>query len=211
MNQRWTAFNRWDWIVLAAVFLNTAEPIAVAAARQQAANPNAVTLAEFKKRVDNYIALHKRVAEKTGPLEETHTPTQIAARESALGKAIQAARMGARQGDIFTPQAATLFRAIIREEFAHRSRLALEDRDEAQDELPDFTPKVNQIYPTTHPLATFPPGVLSHLPPLPEPLEYRFVQRYLILRDIEANLIIDVLPGAAPAMSSLTPRRGAGR
>ena len=77
--------------------------------------------------------------------------------------------------------------------------------NEAQDELPNFTPAVNQIYPTTYPLATFPPGVLTHLPALPEPLEYRFVQRNLILRDIQSNLIVDVLADAAPAMDSLAP------
>jgi hypothetical protein len=59
---------------------------------------------------------------------------------------------------------------------------------------------VNQIYPTTYPLATFPPGVLRQLPALPKPLEYRFVQSTLILRDSEANLIVDVLPEAAPAV-----------
>ena len=47
--------------------------------------------------------------------------------------------------------------------------------------------------------ATFPPGVLRQLPALPKPLEYRFVQSNLILRDSEANLIVDVLPDAAPA------------
>lgn len=176
-----------------------------------AGTPNAATLADFRKRADDYAAFQKKLAEQVGPLDETKSPTEISGRERALGEAIRAARAGAKEGDIFTPAAATLFRTIIREEFAHRSRLALEDRDEAQDELPNFTPAVNQIYPTTYPLATFPPGVLSHLPPLPEPLEYRFVQRNLILRDIEANVIVDVLRTAAPAMNELTPTPGSGR
>ena len=172
---------------------------------------NEVTLADFRKRADDYAAFQKKLAEQVGPLDDTKSPTEISARERGLGEAIRAARADAKEGDIFTPGVATLFRTIIREEFAHRSRLALEDRDEAQDELPNFTPTVNQIYPTTYPLATFPPGVLSHLPPLPAPLEYRFVQRNLILRDIEANLIVDVLRTAAPAMNELTPAAGSGR
>ena len=40
--------------------------------------------------------------------------------------------------------------------------------------------------------------LLRQLPQLPKPLEYRLVQKNLILRDTEANLIVDVLPAAAP-------------
>ena len=54
------------------------------------------------------------------------------------------------------------------------------------------------MYPTTYPLATFPATLLPLLPALPEALEYRVVQHYLVLRDVEANVIIDVLPNALP-------------
>ena len=73
-----------------------------------------------------------------------------------------------------------------------------ETREDQQDELPNFVPKVNQLYPTTYPLATFPATLLPILPPLPEALEYRIVQNYLVLRDIEANVILDVMPNAVP-------------
>jgi hypothetical protein len=59
-------------------------------------------------------------------------------------------------------------------------------------------PEVNQIYPTTYPLATFPPALLPLLPPLPDDVEYRVVQHYLVLRDVEANVIIDFMPNAVP-------------
>jgi hypothetical protein len=78
----------------------------------------------------------------------------------------------------------------------------LKNREDAQDELPAFAPMVNQIYPTTFPLATFPSALLRELPELPKPLEYRLVRQYLILRDGEANLIIDVLPNAAPKVGA---------
>ena len=212
--QSWSSPAHWGRVALLAVAIAS---LGAACTQEPAANrdvsdpsagtPNAATLADFRKRADEYAALQKKLSETLGPLDDTRSPTEIAERERALGQAMVAARAAAKRGDIFTPAAGALFQTIIREEFAHRSRLALEDRDEAQDELPNFTPAVNQIYPTTYPLATFPPGVLTHLPPLPEPLEYRFVQRNLILRDIEANLIVDVLPDAAPAMDSLTPPR----
>jgi len=39
---------------------------------------------------------------------------------------------------------------------------------------------------------------LAQLPMLPEELEYRLVDRRLLLRDRDANLIVDVLVGAEP-------------
>jgi hypothetical protein len=169
----------------------------------QPPNSIAATISGFEKRVDVYLTLQKTVVAKVGPLDPTKSPKEIADRESALAEAMRAARKDARQGDILTPDVGKLFRGIIRTEFAHRSRLALKNREEAQDELPAFTPTANQIYPTTYPLATFPPALLKELPELPAPLEYRLVRQFLILRDREANLIVDVLPNAAPPMNTL--------
>jgi hypothetical protein len=173
----------------------------------QPANSAAATLSDFKKRVDAYVMVRKAAEDKVGALDPTKSPTEIAEREAALGQAIRAARPNAKQGDLLTPEVAALFRRIIRTEFAHRSRLALKNREEAQDELPAFTPTVNQIYPTTYPLATFPPALLRELPELPKPMEYRLVRQFLILRDGEANLIVDVLPNAAPPMTALSGGR----
>ena len=68
-------------------------------------------------------------------------------------------------------------------------------------------PAINTDYPTALPLATVPPGLLLKLPTLPDELEYRFLGRHLILRDIKANLIVDFIPDAVPA----APARTAGR
>jgi hypothetical protein len=68
-------------------------------------------------------------------------------------------------------------------------------------------PAINTDYPTALPLATVPPGLLLKLPTLPMDLEYRFLGRHLILRDIKANLIVDFIPDAVPA----APARTAGR
>ena len=68
-----------------------------------------------------------------------------------------------------------------------------EQRKDAEDEVPVFKLQVNQVYPTTFPLATFPPTLLKVLPPLPKEVEYRIVAGHLILRDTEANLIIDFI------------------
>jgi hypothetical protein len=194
--------KRWSCValcVLSAMYVGDFRADAAA----QPANPMAATLADFKKRVDGFLAVHKAAVDKVGALDPTKSPKEIADRETALGEALRAARKDARQGDILTLQIGKVFRGIIRKEFASRSRLALKNREEAQDELPAFTPTVNQIYPTTYPLATFPPALLKELPELPKPIEYRLVRQTLILRDSEANLIVDVLPNAAPPTNAL--------
>jgi len=199
--------KRWIPVALCVLCTMYVDAVRMSAAGQPA-NADASTLSDFKKRLDAYMAVHNAAEEKVGALDPTKSPKEIADRESALGQAIRGGRMNAKPGDVLTPEVARIFRRIIRTEFAHRSRLALENREEAQDELPAFTPMVNQIYPTTYPLATFPPALLRELPELPKPIEYRLVRQYLILRDSQANLIVDVLPNAAPPMSGLT---GSGR
>ena len=61
---------------------------------------------------------------------------------------------------------------------------------------------INTVYPTTLPLATFPPLLLRKLPDLPPELEYRIVGRSLILRDVKANLIVDILRDVVPTIPS---------
>jgi hypothetical protein len=159
------------------------------------ANPTAAALADFTKRVNDYVALHKRFADQVGELGETKSPAEIAALGKNLGDAIRAARAGAKQGDIFTPEVAAIFKKVIQQESRNRSPRVREHRKDAEDEVPAFKPQVNQVYPTTFPLATFPPTLLKVLPPLPEEVEYRIVAGHLILRDTKANLIVDSIPG----------------
>jgi hypothetical protein len=54
--------------------------------------------------------------------------------------------------------------------------------------------EVNQPYPDGLPLQSMPPSVLMNLPKLPPELEYRAVGRELVLRDIAANLVVDIIP-----------------
>jgi len=56
----------------------------------------------------------------------------------------------------------------------------------------------NTPYPEREPVSTVPPELFAKLPPLPEPLEYRFVGRHLVLRDRASALIVDFLPRAIP-------------
>jgi hypothetical protein len=165
----------------------------------RSANPTDTMFADFAKRLDSYTTLRERLTDSIGDLDPTKSQEEIATRAVALGNAIIASRPQAKQGDIFSPEVAAFLATLIRQEYKRRSEPVLETRDDQQDELPNFEPQVNQIYPTTYPLATFPPALLPLLPPLPEEIEYRIVQDYLILRDVEANVILDFMPGAVPS------------
>jgi hypothetical protein len=58
--------------------------------------------------------------------------------------------------------------------------------------------KVNDEYPRTIPLQSTPPTLLLNLPELPKEVDYRIVGRALILRDVDANIVIDFIPNAIP-------------
>ena len=57
---------------------------------------------------------------------------------------------------------------------------------------------MNAYYPDDAPLSSVPPSLLLNLPALPEEVRYRFVGRHLILRDTDANVILDFLRDVVP-------------
>ena len=168
--------------------------------KEPAPNPADAVFADFSKRVSDYVTLRNELAATMGPLDETKSQAEIAARAATLAELIKNRRdsAGAKPGDLFTAEVATIIATTIKQEYSRRPDSVQETREDQQEELPDFIPRVDSLYPTTYPLATFPPTLLPLLPPLPKEVEYRIVQHYLILRDIEANLIIDFMPRAVP-------------
>lgn len=168
---------------------------AAAAAQPARVNQYAQAVADFKKRVDTYLDLRKAVTQKYPEVKETGNPAKIHEREVALGKGIAAARPNAKAGDIFGPVSQYLLK-IVEDDWNARSPA---DRKAILTEIPKGTVlRVNQAYPPNLPLATAPPKLLAQLPMLPEELEYRLLDRRLLLRDRDANLIVDVLVGAEP-------------
>jgi hypothetical protein len=159
-------------------------------------NPDAALLQDFKHRIDAYVKLHKRL-EKQAPLKETEDPAKIKASQDALAAAIRSETANARQGDIFTPEIANLFRRLMYPEV--KGQKGAETKAALKEDAPSpkaVSLKVNARYPEEAPLPTVPPNLLASLPQLPEELEYRMVGRNLILRDVHANLITDFIPNA---------------
>jgi hypothetical protein len=159
----------------------------------------AAALEDFERRVQGYLELRERATRSIAPLRETDTPEQITAREQALGEAIRKHRSGARRGELFGAAEPVLV-AIVQDDLRRRSA---SERAALVSELPSVpAPEVGSVYPSEYPLLTFPLKLLERMPELPEPLEYRFYGRHLILRETEANLIVDVIPEIRPAPSA---------
>jgi hypothetical protein len=162
-------------------------------------NPDPATstvIAAFNDRIKAYVELRSKVDDGIPKLTETSDPKKIADRERALGEALIKARMNAKPGDVFAPEFQAVLKRIVKEDFAKRTPA---ERKALIVELPKgVRVGVNQIYPTTIPLATFPPNLLKALPDLPPDLEYRIVFRHLILRDVKANYVVDMLHDVFP-------------
>lgn len=151
----------------------------------------------FQARVSKYVALHRdRKAVTVPPLVVTSDPYLLFASRAALAAAIRGARADARQGDIFSPEIAAIFRRTI-DETLRSHGIGIQAILEDEEQLPTpFEVRVNADYPVGRPLSTMPPCLLDALPALPPELEYRFVEMDLILWDVDAGLIVDFVPGA---------------
>ena len=171
--------------------VNQSPATASAAGGQPGVNAQGAATVEFQKRIEAYIKIHNQAEAKIPNLKKTDDPQEIADREKALGQAIMTLRAGAQPGEIFAPEYQPYFIQIVQDDFKTRSAA---DRKAIIVELPkNMKVDINTVYPTTIPLATFPPMLLRKLPDLPPELEYRLVGHSLILRDVKANLIVDVL------------------
>lgn len=164
----------------------------------QPVNPLGSATLEFQKRIQAYMKIHNEAEGKVPNLKRTDDPLEISKREQALAEMIMTLRAGAQPNEIFAKEYEPHFVKIVQDDFANRSAA---DRKALVHELPRTVKiDVNTVYPTTLPLITFPAGLLRKLPDLPPELEYRIVGRSLLLRDVKANLIVDVLRDVVPTI-----------
>ena len=132
----------------------------------------------FLQRVDDYVALHRRLEDPLPREVVTADVEALFAPRSALAAAMRAERADARQGDIFTPAMASYFRLLVadalREGGVGDMLAIVEDENAVQ-----IPPRVNGDYPAGRSISMMPPRLLAELPPLPPELQYRFVGRDL--------------------------------
>jgi len=154
---------------------------------------------KFNRRIDSYLAVRRQIEQVvTGPRVSSDRQEILQAAD-ALAGAIQTARAAARQGDIFSPAIAADFRRQIRSVLTRDGRRVddlLADRA-PEHQRPLVQPIVNGRFDWELD-AVMPPALIADLPPLPDELQYRFVGRDLMLIDIVAGLVVDILPRALP-------------
>ena len=185
---------------LALSLMPLAMPAGLAPFQAPPPNPIGTAVLGFKERVAEYVKLHNEAESKVPKLKETNDPAQVQSRQVALGAMIKKLRPAAKDGDIFGQDFRTVLAREVRRDFLGRSAA---DRKAVMQELPaNMKIAVNQTYPTNKPLATFPAQLLQKLPELPPELEYRIVGHHIVLRDVTANVVVDVARNIVPKLAS---------
>jgi hypothetical protein len=183
------------WPSLACILLSAASlASAQSVARGQAQNGGPA----FVRSVRAFVTL-RHATEASLPVQTAPTEAdRRVERQKALARSLIAARRGVRQGDVFGLVVAARCRAILRAAFAGPDgadiRRTLQEGDPAT--LPFL--RVNDLYPENSPFVTMPPTLLRRLPALPMELAYRIIGTALVLKDVETNVIVDVLVDAVP-------------
>lgn len=156
-------------------------------------NADSAIIVQFQKRVADYVQLRKGVEAQMPSLKTTASVEKIDHHERELGERVRAARKDAKVGDIFTPDIQMEIRrliAIAMHPDGKKIAQSLQHAEPIQLRL-----KVNDRYPHRVPLQSTPPSLLDNLPMLPQDIEYRVNGTDLLLLDIKADLIVDIIPG----------------
>ncbi len=151
----------------------------------------------FENRVKKYVKLREALESKMIKLSKDATPEQIDAYKVTLQNKVKAARAGAKRGEFFATDIASLIRVIIKDEFKGRDRVELR-QTVFEAETQGVKVLVNQPYPAGKELLEMPPTLLLRLPQLPKQVKYRFVGPNLLLVDRENGLILDYMVRAVP-------------
>ena len=198
---------------IGAVVLTFAVPLGGFAAAQSAkpkapADPpvamDPMVLKDFQQRLEHYIKFQRGIEKDIGAKQKSvDDPQVINRKQETLAGTIRANRRNAKQGDIFTPQVASEFRRLLNPEVKGRRGAEIKEElsedfgEEGDEGKPKPVPmKVNAKYPEGNPLPTVPANLLAALPTLPPDVEYRIIGKNLILRDVDANIIVDFIPRA---------------
>jgi hypothetical protein len=174
-----------------------AAPLVVAASAHGQSRQTDPGLRAFQRSIDKYMHIRAAVERGLPRLETSSDPQHILAAAAARADALGRARADARQGDMFNAEVAALFRAHIHQTFAGRAEAVADLLREMQEDGPPAPPVVNGAFSWQSAVGT-PPSIVAILPPLPDGVQYRFVGAALVLVDVDANLVLDILPDALP-------------
>jgi len=158
----------------------------------------------FQRAVAGYVELSETVSEALPPLEISPDTENFQMEVDAIAAALREARPFAAEGDIIDAEAGVVFRQRIRAALVAGActvdGILAAERNDDRTPLPP-RPIVHDQFDWG--AGSFMPAcVLSVLPLLPDLLQFRFVQRDLVLVDLSADLVVDVLPDALPSSES---------
>ena len=152
----------------------------------------------FEKRAKEYAKMREQLEEQMPKLSKEAKPEEIETHKKQFQERVRAARTGAKQGDVFTPEATIFIRAIIKDEFKGKERIEFRDTVLREADTKAVPLRVNYPYPESQELLEMPATLLMRLPQLPKQLRYRFVGPNLLLVDRENGLIVDYMTKALP-------------
>ena len=158
---------------------------------------DAAAIEQFHAEIEKYLEVRRGLLDEVpGPKAES-TAVELNNASDALAAAIRRRRPDTKPGAIFTPTIAEALRrrisAAVRAANLEPVLAGIDDEG-----VGIARPSVYLRFPAAAQLATMPPSLLAALPELPKELEYRIVGTYLVLRDIDAALVLDFIPGAVP-------------
>ena len=197
------------WAIVVAMSLVLSAPAfdqVQSACSVEALTPTALehpVLDTFNDEVAAYLRLQDAVRRQLGLQRLFTDPEDLFTAIRSLQASIRAARPDARPGSILTPAMSE----IVRRRLEQRLVVCNYSVEEVlaflnEERLPGATePRVNGPFPWTVGSAMW-PTLLAVLPALPPQLQYRFFDRDLVLIDVDADLVVDILRNALPAPRS---------
>ena len=170
--------------------------LAAIVAQTAPANPQAVALNDFSKRLQAYLRLREDLGKKLEPLSPTASAADLQARQEALAAGLRNARVGAKQGDLVPVPVQKQIRETVLADFRRRTPAT---KKAALEEVPAGPlPGINKSYPERAALPTVPPLLLASLPELPDNLQYRFFGRHVVILDGDVEIVVDYVANALP-------------
>ena len=155
-------------------------------------------LDEFSSNAKKYIDTeHSLAASKMKPTTDV---AKLEDQRHQLRDAVQQSRPNAKQGDLFTPPTAEVFRRLLADLLNGPEGKKIKTSLHHAEPGAPAQFKVNAEFPNRsgQPVQSVPPTVLKVLPPLPKGLDYCIAGTTLALRDSSANMVVDFLPNALP-------------
>jgi hypothetical protein len=181
----------------------------------QTVDMEAHVLKKFEQEIREYVDDRKKLTKGT-TVSGQSSPEELAAFQKNLTESTVRHRRGEKQGNIFKPSVEAAIRHILAREFAGPDGPALisaikqgnpsvegnpSPQDPSKEVKQSVVVAVNAVYNDAAPFSSVPAKLLLNLPLLPEEVRYRFVGRTLILRDTEANVILDFIRDVVPDRS----------